>query len=153
MSELTKNEIELIQIISEMGPAAASIIHDQYSADTLHDTMKDIGYLNNKGYISQRYRQYSVTEKGLTVLASTAIEQKLPEQSTEKVLDNFENDLAIALDGLEKKLALEPVVLSPVQNYELKCSVIDRLSALLDPSIASVLEDIKSDVSELYKAA
>jgi hypothetical protein len=173
MPKLHKWEIELLKVVKSCQPSGVAVIHDQCEG-TLKATQIDLGSLYNSGYLMIKHKQYSVTGKGELALAAANLTiengKTLPEREHEAKLevndlvimesrcdviknDVISNDVAIALDGLEKKLSIEPVVLTPVEQYELKCQVIDRLSDLLDPSISSVLDDIKQDVTQLHVKA
>jgi len=173
MSKLEKYEVELLKIVKTFQPCGASVIHD-ISEGNLKDIKLDLGRLYNHGYLTLKNKQYSLTDRGelALVAANPTIEngKTLPERERETKLevnnlvimesscdviknDVISNDIDLALNGLEKQLSIEPLVLNPVEQYELKCQVIDRLSELLDPSISSILDDIKQDVTQLHVKA
>jgi DNA-binding PadR family transcriptional regulator len=178
MPKLDKYEIQLLAIVKSCQPCVATVVHDQYEGD-LKDTVTDLGLLYNSGHLSVKSKQYSLTEKGVSTLADLS---NIPPAKTQTMtnddlvitdaanhpgpyaitdMDNSHlnaNDIITdevenALNDLERQLAIEVVLLTPVEQYELKCEVIDRLSGLLDPSIASILDDIKQDVTQLHEKA
>lgn len=170
MKKLQAYEVELLQLVLEHDGQAASIIHDQYNSEDLKETIKDLGHLRNLGYVDCRYRQFSITEKGRSYLAqrtevAEAIKsegESLTAKPAEKVVDiaevkcsesNIKTDVNKALRALKEKLTDEPVVIDPVEKLELKCNVLAQLACLLDPSIGSVLDDIRADLVGIEEKA
>lgn len=193
---LNKFEIGLLKLVAKLGLCGEKSIHKE-TTDTLQEVQKDLGELNNRGYVLHANKQWTITDKGHAAIHSTpepkvkaqifAIVEKhqpitfedinkfsqLGDHSLVKTNLNqlieertllftkgegyriftAEDGINEALSGLEKQLSVEPVLLNPVEQYETKCAVLNELSRLLDPSIASVLEDIKGDVTHLHEKA
>lgn len=77
---------------------------------------------------------------------ATAIVTQL--QTTKPVLPE---KIDISLKQLAERLTLKPV--KPLDNIELKLQVLEKLGALLDPTIADVLEAIADDLNQVQQVA
>jgi len=77
---------------------------------------------------------------------STAIVTQL--QTSKPVLPE---KIDISLKQLAERLTLKPV--KPLDNIELKLQVLEKLGALLDPTIADVLEAIADDLNQVQQVA
>lgn len=162
MEKLQPHEILLLSLVEKKAPVDIDEINLEYS-DKRENTMHDIGYLINHGFIKKVKKHYSLTGKGETFLKNWKSEV-VPVKGTdpnftglvETVVEptsGFNSAIKTALSDLEMQLAMEPVDIQPVDWFDMKCNVIDRLSDLLDPSISSVLIDIKTDLMRLQEKA
>ncbi len=141
--ESTDTESDVKQIARATRIDPDKISKSLYS---LHKTGQVIRTKNKTGRYKYTLNKKTTTPEQKESTATTITAAKKPNPP---VPDNKEN-LKTALDRLEQRIKTLPPAIADI---ELKISTLQRLSELLDNSIASVLTDIKTDLINLSAAS
>lgn len=68
--KLPKYEVDVLKLVSELGPCGETVIHSKTDG-ALSDIQKDLGDLSNRGYVLYQNKQWSITAKGQDALTQS----------------------------------------------------------------------------------
>lgn len=143
---------EIIAILRKKGSyhTASEIFDDSILFDNLKQVVVASKVLRDLGYLEQKKRGDKIGYRLITESKEEDLKQveKPRRKEIKPTVDEttMSKEVHDSLNLLELKLT-EPE--KGKHEYDLKIEVIDRLSALLDQSIAEVLEEIKTDIQYL----